>query len=198
MVWWGRQPLLAGLVAAILVGCIPPPPAPPAAEAPAPPVPEPTPPAPEAPAATPRTRVSDTERLLYYYEYLLGLNPEQVAREGERTQRFFSQHRSEFALMQLVLLRILPAAGPKDRAQAQDLLTQFLKESRERGSELRPFALLLNNLLSEQQRLETDLQAQAQKIKDDARRYDELKQKLDALIETERKMLERTKPTRTQ
>jgi hypothetical protein len=63
---------------------------------------------------------------------------------------------------------------------------------------LRPFALFINNLLSEQQRLEADLAAQSQKLKDEGRRYDELKQKLDALIETERKMLERNKPTRTQ
>jgi hypothetical protein len=142
--------------------------------------------------------VSDTERLLYYYDYLLELPPEQVAQEQERTQRFFGQHRSEFALMQLVLLRILPGASPKDRAQAIDALGTYLKDTRDRTSELRPFALFINNLLSEQQRLEADLAAQSQKLKDEGRRYDELKQKLDALIETERKMLERNKPTRTQ
>jgi hypothetical protein len=142
--------------------------------------------------------VSDLERLLYYYEYLLGLPPEQVAREEERTQRFYAQHRSEFALMQLVLLRILPGTSTKDRAQAIDALGQYLKETSGEASELRPFGMLLNSLLTEQQRLEADVQAQAQKLKEEARRYDELKQKLDALIETERKMLERNKPTRTQ
>lgn len=191
--------LIAGvLAAAILGGCVVPPERPPA-QPPAPPA-VPAPPAePEAPAPPlPTPRVSDSERLLYYYEYLLGLPPEQVVREAERTQRFFGQHRSEFALMQLVLLRIRPGASAKDRAQAIDTLTLYLKETRDREAELRPFALFLNNQLAEQQRLDGEVQAQAQKLKDEARRYDELRQKLDALIETERKMLERTKPTRTQ
>lgn len=156
---------------------------------------EPEPPPP--PPAPPR-RVSDSERLLYYYEYVLALTPEQVARESERTQRFFGQHRSEFALMQLVLLRCRPATPPKDRAQALETLALYLKETRDRPSELRPFALMLNNLLLEQQRQDAELQAQAQKLKEEAKRNDELKQKLDALVETERKMLERNQETRSQ
>jgi hypothetical protein len=157
-------------------------------------------PAPEPPVPTPAppARVSDVERLLYYYEYILGLAPEQAGREAERTQRFFGQHRSEFALMQLVLLRTLPAATPKDRTQALETLAQYLKETRDRPTELRPFALMLNSLLLEQQRQDTEIQTQSAKLKEEARRYDELKQKLDALVETERKMLERNKETRSQ
>jgi hypothetical protein len=195
-----RQGLaVAVLAAALLVGCVPPasqrvtqaPPEPAVAPPAAPPAPEPAAPAPPQ-------RVSDPERLLYYYEYLVALPADQVARETERTQRFFGQHRSEFALLQLALLRSLPGASARERTQATEALAQFLKETRDRGSDLRPFALLVNNLLIEQQRMEADLQAQGQKLKDEAKRYDELKQKLDALIETERKMLERNKPTRTQ
>ena len=190
--------LLGGLIAAaVLAGCMQPAarpqPSPPPAQAAQPeaaPVPE------TAPAPAPPARVSDTERLLYYYEYLLGLPPEQVAREAERTQRFFGQHRSEFALMQLVLLKMLPGATTKERSQAADTLGQYLKDTRDRGADLRPFALLLDNLLVDQLKSEAEAQAQAQRLKDEAKRYDELKQKLDALIETERKMLERSKPTR--
>lgn len=140
--------------------------------------------------------MSDADRLLYYYEHILGLPPEQVTQELERTQRFFGQHRSDFALLQLVLLKTLPGASAKDRAQALESLGQYLKETRERPSELRPVALMLNSLLLEQQRQDAEIVAQNQKLKDEARRYDELKQKLDALVETERKMLERNKETR--
>jgi hypothetical protein len=157
-------------------------------------------PAPEPPASLPlpAARVSDAERLLYYYEYVLGLTPEQVGREAERTQRFFGQHRSEFALMQLVLLRTLPASTPKDRAQALEVLAQYLKETRDRPSELRPFALMLNTLLLEQHRQGAAIQAQTVKLKEESRRHDELKQKLDALVGTERKMLERKQESRSQ
>jgi hypothetical protein len=184
------------VIAAALAGCILVPPKPAATSEPV--VIEAAEPEPPAAPPAPPPRVSDSERLLYYYEYVLALTPEQVARETERTQRFFGQHRSEFALMQLVLLRCLPATPPKERAQALETLTQYLKDTRDRPSELRPFALMLNNLLLEQQRQETELQAQAQKLKEEARRYDELKQKLDALVETERKMLERNQETRSQ
>lgn len=194
----GPVPALILAAGVLLAGCIPAPPRP--AEPPQAPTP---PAAEEAPAAAvapppPPPRVSDSDRLLYYYEYLLGLPPEDLVREAERTQRFFGQHRSDFALLQLVVLKVLPRTTPRERAQAIELLAQYLKDSGTRESDLEPIALLLNNLLTEQQQQQAELQTQAQKLKEEARRYDDLKQKLDALIETERKMLERTKPTRTQ
>lgn len=192
-----RRHALAGLGAGlILAGCIPAPVSPPPASSPAP-APVAAPPPPPAPPP-PAPRVSDADRLLYYYEYLLGLAPADVAQEAERTQRFFGQHRSEFPLLQLVMLRTLPRATPRERAQGAELLAQYLKDTEGRASDLKPIALLLNNLLTEQLRQEAELQAQAQKLKEEGRENDVLKQKLDALIETERKMLERTKPTRTQ
>ena len=61
---------------------------------------------------------------------------------------------------------------------------------------LRPLALLFNIMFFEQQQKDAEIQAQAQKVKEETRRYDEVKQKLDALIDAERKMLERNKPVR--
>jgi hypothetical protein len=150
------------------------------------------------PQLPPPPRVSDAERLLSYYDYVLTLPEDQLALEQERTMRFFGQHRSEFALMQLVLLRSLPSASAKDRAQAQEMLSSYLKETQDRPSELRPLGLMLSNLLAEQQQLEAQIQVQAQKLKDEARRNEELKQKLDAVVETERKLLERSKPQRNE
>jgi len=56
--------------------------------------------------------------------------------------------------------------------------------------------MVLSNMLTEQQQKEAEVQAQAQKVKEEARRYEEVKQKLDALVDTERKMLQRNKPAR--
>jgi hypothetical protein len=184
-------PLLA-IAAAGLSGCVPMPPAP---QPPEPPLPivEPAPPPPPPP---PQPRVSDAERLLGYYEFLLALNPEQLAREQERTMRFYGQHRSEFALLQLVLLRMLPGSTRADRAQAGEMLSSYLKETRDRPSELRPLALILNNQLTELHRQEAETQAQAARLREELRKSEQYKQKLDALIETERKILERSKPAR--
>ncbi len=180
--------------------CVQPPPKP----APSPPPPAPAPvvvtvkaPTPPPPPPPP-PRVSDAERLLHYYDYVVGLPPDELAREQDRTMRFYAQHRSEFALLQLVLLRCRPGAAPKEYEQAVEMLSSYLKETEERPSDLRPFGVMLNNLLTEQQRQQAELQTQAQKLRDETRRNEELQQKLDALVETERKLLERSTPERTQ
>jgi len=188
--------MLAWIVVLGTAGCVmqpsPPPEGPPTqpvVEAPAEPKPKPEPPA-------PGPRVSDAERLLAYYEYLLTLEPDALAQEQERTLRFYGEHRSEFALMQLVLIRCRPNAPKADRIQALEMLSSYLKENAERPADLRPLALMLRNQLLELQRQDAEIQAQVQKLKEEKGRSDQLKEKLDALVETERKMLERTKPTR--
>jgi hypothetical protein len=152
--------------------------------------------APPPPPPAPQRRVSDAERLLGYYEFLLALSPDDLAREQERTMRFYGQYRSEFALMQLVLLRSLPTSTRADRAQAIEMLSSYLKDTKDRPSELRPLALMLTNQLTEQQRQEAEIQTQTVKLREEVKRSEQYKQKLDALVETERKMLERSKPAR--
>jgi hypothetical protein len=191
--------LLLAVVCAplILAGCPQPQPRPspppPASE----PAPEQVPPsASEAPFS--RQPVGDADRAVAYYGYLSTLSAEQLTREYERTQRFYREQYSDLTFMQVVLLRIMPNAPFRDNAQARDMLSSFLKEPRVRASELQPFALLLYNMLTEQQQKDAEIQAQAQKMKEETKRYDAVKQKLDALIDAERKMLERNKPVRAQ
>ena len=189
--------LAAVCVLLILAGCQQPqsrPTPPPPASEPAP-VQVPSS-APEAPFA--RQPVGDADRAVAYYGYLSTLSPEQLTREYERTQRFYKEQYSDLTFMQVVLLRIMPNAPFRDNAQARDMLSSFLKEPRVRASELQPFALLLYNMLTEQQQKDAEIQAQAQRLKEETKRYDAVKQKLDALIDAERKMLERNKPVRAQ
>jgi hypothetical protein len=189
--------LAAVCVPLILTGCQQPqsrPTPPPSASEPAPVQVPPS--ASEAPFA--RQPVGDADRAVAYYGYLSTLSPEQLTREYERTQRFYKEQYSDLTFMQVVLLRIMPNAPFRDNAQARDMLSSFLKEPRVRASELQPFALLLYNMLTEQQQKDAEIQAQAQRLKEETKRYDAVKQKLDALIDAERKMLERNKPVRAQ
>jgi len=190
--------LLAGVcVLPVLVGCPQPEtrPSPPQPAAEAEPVQPPAPP-PEPPFS--HQPFGDTDRAVAYYGYLGTLTPEQLTREYERTQRFYKEQYSDLTFMQIVLLRIMPNAPFRDNAQAKDMLSSFLKEPRVRTSELQPLALLLHNMLAEQQQKDAEIQAQAQRLKEETKRYDAVKQKLDALIDAERKMLERNKPVRSQ
>jgi|SRR5690242_18055644 len=178
----------------LLAGCPQPQPRPEPAQ-PSPPRGEQAPAAQEAVPFV-RQTVGDTDRLMGYYAFLSTLSAEQLVQEHERTLRFYRQQYSDFTLMQLVLQRIMPQASFRDSAQAQEMLSSFLKEPRTQSSDLRPVALLLSTMLTEQQQKEAEVQAQALKVKEEARRYEEVKQKLDALVDAERKMLQRNKPAR--
>jgi hypothetical protein len=196
---WARTRLLLAAVCTqlSLAGCPQPQPRP----SPPPTSSEPAPvqlPAPVPQAPFSRQPVGDADRAVAYYGYLSTLSAEQITREYERTQRFYKEQYSDLTFVQLVLLRIMPNAPFRDNAQARDMLSSFLKEPRVRASELQPFALLLNNMLTEQQQKDAEIQAQAQRLKEETKRYDAVKQKLDALIDAERKMLERNKPVRAQ
>jgi hypothetical protein len=167
--------------------------------------PQPPTPAPEAVSAAPaqkppfsRQPVGDADRVVAYYGYLSGLSAEQLAREYERTLRFYREQYSDLTFMQVVLLRMMPNAPFRDSTQARDMLSFFVKEPRVRSSDLQPLALLLLTMLNDQQAKDAEIQAQAQRLKEETRRYDAVKQKLDALIDAERKMLERNKPVRSQ
>ena len=191
--------LLLAVVCAplILAGCPQPQPRPSPPPTASEPAPVQVPPSvPEAPFS--RQPVGDADRAVAYYGYLSTLSAEQLTREYERTQRFYREQYSDLTFMQVVLLRIMPNAPFRDTAQARDMLSSFLKEPRVRASELQPFALLLQNMLTEQQQKDAEIQAQAQRLKEETKRYDAVKQKLDALIDAERKMLERNKPVRAQ
>jgi hypothetical protein len=181
------------LAVLLLAGCPQPQPRPAPAEPPQ--QREPPPVVVEAPPFA-RQPVGDADRLMGYYAYLSTLSAEHLVHEHERTLRFYRQQYSDFTLMQLVLQRIMPQAPFRDSAQAQEMLSSFLKEPRTQSSDLRPVALLLSTMLTEQQQKEAEVQAQAQKVKEEARRYEEVKQKLDALVDAERKMLQRNKPAR--
>ena len=168
-------------------------PAPQAAEAPEPSA---APTAQKPPFA--RQPVGDADRLVAYYGYLTTLQPEQLTREYERTLRFYREQNSDLAFMQLVLLRTMPNTTFRDSTQTRDMLSSFVKEPRLQSSDLQPFALLLLTMLNELQDKDAEIQAQAQRLKEEMKRYDAVKQKLDALIDAERKMLERNKPVRSQ
>jgi hypothetical protein len=196
---WATTRLLLAVVSAplVLAGCPQPQPrpSPPPSAPEAAPV-QPPPSVPEAPFA--HQPVSDADRLVAYYGYLSTLSAEQLTREYERTLRFYREQYSDLTFMQVVVLRIMPSAPFRDTAQARDMLSSFLKEPRVRSSEMQPLALLLLNMLTEMQQKDAEIQAQAQRLKEETKRYDAVKQKLDALIDAERKMLERNKPVRSQ
>ena len=134
---------------------------------------------------------SDAERVARFYERLLTLKGGDLTSELERRRAEFDREKSELNRLQLALMLSLPAAPFRDDTAAQALLVPFVRNKTQEGSSLRPLALWLHAQLVELRRAEESLQQQTVKLKEEQRRADALQQKLDALLNVEKKMIER-------
>lgn len=134
---------------------------------------------------------SDAERVARFYERLLTLKGGELASELERRRAEFDREKSELNRLQLALLLSLPAAPFRDDNAAQALLVPFVRDKAQEGSSLRPLALWLHAQLVELRRADESLQQQTVRLKEEQRRADALQQKLDALLNMEKKMIER-------
>ncbi len=164
-------------------------------------IPAPVPHPPAQPVRAEETRqekipksVSDADRLLSYYAYAQSLPKEQLAKELEQTRRFYDSSGSGFARMQLVLLRTTANAEQREPEKILDLLQLQLSVKDDSQAELTALASLIKALLSDNRQLESNLEMQKEKLKEEAKKSEALKQKLEALIEAERKLLERSRP----
>lgn len=134
-----------------------------------------------APASAPRGS-GGVAALLRYFDHVRNLSPAEFAAEAEKARQLYAAEKSDFRLLQYVLLLSTPRG---DARRAQQLLEPLLKEGEERSlGELRTLAVLVYMDLAERRRLEMNVQAQA-------RRADELEKKLEALKDIERSLMER-------
>jgi len=185
---------LAPLLAVGLAGCAvvpePPAPAPPVvapAEPPAPPTtaaPEPTPAPPTAQLAEPEPgpqQLADmaTRRVLAYQERLRELAPTELAREQARLAEPASDPGQA---LELALL-LSTTRQPGDLLRALGLVEPLARPGGPPA--WRPIARLLQARLAEQRRLEEQAERQAQQLRDQQRRLDQLNSQLEALKNTE-------------
>ncbi|MET0218915.1 MAG: hypothetical protein ABW205_13450 [Burkholderiales bacterium] len=179
------------LVIAVLTACaapkrsspppaVPPDPAPVLVEPPRPELkPEPLPSEPQP---------SELDRVLLHFESVRRMQAPEAARELEQARQSFSRARTDYNRVQFALLSLLPNTGGRDDAKSIALLEPMLKDSpRDKsgaGSGLRAFAVLLYNQITEERKLED-------RMKEEQKRADALQQKLDALKEVEKSLLDR-------
>lgn len=184
----------AALAAALLAaGCAlleEQPPAPVQKEPAARPAPAPTP----APVAAPRS-VAD---LLEYYDALRRTDAATRAREHERARQAYSPQQGPYARVRLALFGALPGADPEQQAQALTLLEPVARDDRPQDRDLQRFAALLHASVQEQRRLADGAAGATQRAREEARRADDLQQKLDALKSIEKSLIERDQLRKTQ
>ncbi len=151
------------------------------------------------------TLETESDRLLDYYAYMIELQGDALLREYHNVQKQNAANPSEFNRMQLVMLLSSPSAPFRDIKLAQSTLREWLNDDYYRYSKLRPLVLLYYNDLSEldrqteiidettdKLRLANELNAnRALELEAALANSKELQQKLDALLEMERNLIDR-------
>ncbi|HSD38827.1 MAG TPA: hypothetical protein VLC92_15050 [Rhodocyclaceae bacterium] len=140
----------------------------------------------------PRIEAPQAQSLLNYGASLRGRSSNELNAELELLNRAYAQHRTEDNRLRLAIFHATTAGG--DRARALSLLDLPPGENAGRGRN-HPIAVLLIPLLQESRRSDDNLVTAQQRLRDEQKRSESLQQKLDAIREIEKKMVERSSTT---
>ena len=160
-------------------GPVPPEPAPVLVEPPPPEVkPEPPPP--------PEPQQSELNRLLIQSESVRRMPAADAAKELEHARQAFGRSKTDYNRLLYAVLLLLPSAGGPDDAKAGGLLEPMLKDRGSNG--LRAFAAFLYFQIAENRKME-------ERMREEQKRADALQEKLEALKEVEKNLLDREQPS---
>ena len=178
---WSAILLLATLPACTLLA--------PPTEAPAPPtVPGQTGEITATTTETPRNEVQATQWLLNFASGLRTRSSAELAAELELLNKAYALNRTEENRLKLALFHAITPNG--DRMRALALLDVAPGDANGRGRQ-HPFAAMLIPLLQDARKQDEAAASQQQRLRDEQRKSEALQQKLDALRDIERSMLER-------
>lgn len=155
------------------------------------------------------TLETDADRLLDYYAYMINLQGDTLLREYRQVKKQYQENPNNFNRMQLIMLLSSPSAPFRNNELAHAMLRAWLQDDYYRYSKLRPLALLYDNYLAELSRQTTVLnqtRKDLRQTKEEAARQSrelgaaqehsrELQEKLDALMEMEKNLIERQQVT---
>lgn len=140
----------------------------------------------EEPTTPPKDLLRDT---LAYADRTLGASTAELAREVTRLSELDDSKPSRALRLALVLTQ---TRQPVDTARALGLVQRTL--SNPAAKELHPLARLMEARLTQQRRLEDQLERQAQQLRDAQRRNEQLSERLEAVRAIERSLTTRPAP----
>lgn len=137
----------------------------------------------DEPATPPKDLLRDT---LAYADRTLGANTTELAREAARLSEADEGKPSRALRLALVLAQ---TRQPVDTARALGLVQRTLANPA--AKDLHPLARLLESRLTQQRRLEDQIDRQAQQLRDAQRRNEQLSERLEAVRAIERSLTTR-------
>lgn len=134
----------------------------------------------DPPVEAVQTEEIDANRLLDYYVYVSDLQGDVLLSEYQRAQSAFIDEPTDRNRMQLVMLLSLQRAPFRNTISANVLLQTWLDDESNAFSRLRPLADLLDDYLTEVQRLEKAISRQTDELSNASESAASHAQKLDA------------------
>ena len=137
---------------------------------------------------------AETIETLRYFSRIRGLQSEDLSREHAAAVLALAKQKTAPNRIKLAFLLCLPNAAFRDDVRASALLAEVLDDKKANAS-LGNLAELLIYQISEQKRQEERYQKANQSLKDEQKRADQLEQKLDALKNIEKSIIQRESKT---
>lgn len=159
---------------------VPPEPAPVLVEPPRPEVK--TEPAPLPPPQEPQQ--TELYRLLVQSEGVRRMAAGDAAKELEQARQSFARAKTDYNRLLYALLLLLPNTGGADDARAAALLEPMVKEKGSTGNGMRALAAFAYFQIGDNRKLE-------ERMREEQKRADSLQEKLDALKEVEKSLIDR-------
>jgi len=142
-------------------------------------------------------KANEVALVLSFFQRIRGMSPDGLSAEYALVTQALAKHRSDSNRLKLALLFSLPYAAFRDDGRAAALAEETLA-NKSMEPELRPLALYIAVVATEQKRQEERYQIISQKLREEERRAETRQQKLNALKTIEKDLInrEQTKPLR--
>lgn len=126
--------------------------------------------------------------MMEFYDIVRKQSPAELGQVYEKVKQNFVHNKSDANRARLVLLLILPNTSIRDLNSALHLLNEWPRDAKSTSS-LQSFRNLLTSLLVEQQRLQHNVEESTQKLKEEQKRAETLKNQIDALKSMEKNLI---------
>jgi len=133
-------------------------------------------------------QIGELSRLMIQVESVRKMPAADAARELEQARQAFGRSKTDYNRLQYAMLLLLPNAGGPDEDRAAALIEPILKDKPPPASGLRAFAAFLHFQIAEFRKTED-------KMREEQKRAESLQEKLDALKEVEKSLLDREQST---
>ncbi len=136
---------------------------------------------------------SQLEVLMQYFEYIRKMPITELVKEHDKAKQNLILAKSDTARAELALLLVLPNTSFRDTGAALNLLNELPKDAK-LSTSIRNFKHLLLMLLAEQQRINGSVNELSQKLKEEQKYSEVLKNQIDNIKSMEKNLILRDKP----